>query len=58
MSAISKLSRDRAYCFEVVRGKMVVRVISETEVVQAERRINKSCKKLAKHIRFVNHPNC
>ena len=55
LSAISELATDRMYRVEIVRGKMVVQLINKAEVTRIERRIKRSCQKLAKHLRFANH---
>ena len=55
-SAISKLSTVCEYRIKVVRGKIVVQA-SEVDILRQEERIKKSCKKLAKHLRFVNNSN-
>ena len=51
-SAISRLSAYRKLSTKVARGKLVVQ-ISEADILRQEERFRKSCKKLAKHLRFV-----
>jgi hypothetical protein len=53
LKAIELLSPDGRYRFEVVRGKRRVKVLTASEIEQAERQVRKDCEKLVKYSRCV-----